>query len=84
MTTEGGRSVAVVTTDNLLKAPVSQDIHLLAGKTGYLPEAGYCFVGWFEQDGHEIITVVLGASDEDSRFTETKKLALWAYRTHTW
>lgn len=84
VTTAGGRSVAVTTTDNLLEAPVSADIHLLAGKTGYLPEAGYCFVGWFEQDGHEIITVVLGASDEDSRFTETKKLALWAYRTHTW
>lgn len=83
--TKEGRLVTVFTTNSLLtNETIGDNISMVAGKTGHVPEAGYCFVGWFSKDNHDIITVVLGAPDEDSRFTETKKLALWAYNAYTW
>lgn len=43
-------------------------------KTGYTPEAGYCFAGTAKQDGRRLITVVMGAHTSESRFEETEKL----------
>lgn len=81
--TENGKKVSVITTNELLEIP-SDNPHLLAGKTGHLTEAGYCFVGWFEKNGHTVITVVLGASEATDRFTETEKLVRWAYSAFSW
>ncbi|WP_337099454.1 D-alanyl-D-alanine carboxypeptidase family protein [Paenibacillus sp. YIM B09110] len=43
-------------------------------KTGYTPEAGYCFTGTAKQDGRRLITVVMGAATSESRFEETQQL----------
>jgi D-alanyl-D-alanine carboxypeptidase len=60
---------------------------LLAGgefygiKTGYTPAAGECFVGLTRINGHEVVTVVLGAGD---RFGATQTLANWISRNWQW
>ncbi|MDF2834445.1 MAG: peptidase [Paenibacillus sp.] len=43
-------------------------------KTGYTPSAGYCFTGTAKRDGKRLISVVMGAPDKETRFTETKLL----------
>lgn len=47
-------------------------------KTGTTDFAGACFVGFFEQDGHHFLTVILnaenGTKDPSTRFSETKRL----------
>ncbi|MCR2804832.1 D-alanyl-D-alanine carboxypeptidase family protein [Paenibacillus soyae] len=43
-------------------------------KTGYTPDAGYCFTGTAKRDGKRLISVVMGAESKDSRFVETMKL----------
>lgn len=43
-------------------------------KTGYTPSAGYCFTGTAKRDGKRLISVVMGAPDKETRFTETKVL----------
>ncbi len=83
-TTVAGDAKHVVTTDRLLTLPAAENVRIIAGKTGYLPEAGYCFVAQFEKDGKKITTVVLGASDEASRFAETEKMLEWAYESYEW
>jgi D-alanyl-D-alanine carboxypeptidase (penicillin-binding protein 5/6) len=50
-------------------------------KTGYTPAAGECFVGLTRINGHEVITVVLGAND---RFGTTQTLANWIERNWEW
>lgn len=57
-------------------------LNVLGLKTGHTELAGLCFVSVIENgNGNRIITVVL---DSPARFNETKKLALWAFRSHTW
>ncbi len=82
--TENGKEIKVITTNDILRAAGSKDHTMLAGKTGYLPQAGYCFVGWFEEDENRIITVVLGAPESEDRFTETEKLVKWAFQSFSW
>ncbi|GAB6927653.1 D-alanyl-D-alanine carboxypeptidase family protein [Paenibacillus sp. JCM 10914] len=43
-------------------------------KTGYTGSAGYCFTGTASRNGSRLITVVMGTSNPDQRFAETKKL----------
>ncbi len=83
-TTLDGRDKHIVSTNDLLRLPSIPSTTILAGKTGHLIEAGFCFVGWFEKNGHEIITVVLGTDDTAARFTETEKLVAWAYSSYHW
>ncbi len=83
-TTKEGSAKHVVTTDQLLKSDVPGGVTIVAGKTGYLPKAGYCFVGQFEKNGKKITTVVLGADTEEGRFNETKKLVDWAFKNYRW
>lgn len=44
-------------------------------KTGWTPEAGGCFVGLINLNGHYLISVVAQSSD---RFTDTAQLVNWA------
>lgn len=57
-------------------------LNLSGVKTGYTHLAGQCFVALGNtDDGHEVLTVMLGSSD---RFGETKKLLSWVYDAFTW
>lgn len=80
-----GFSVAAESTDILFTSILnSGDYRITGGKTGYIPEAGYCFITTVERDGDEIFLAVLGASSKEDRFADTKALALWAFETFTW
>tara|TARA_Y100000588_G_scaffold393012_1_gene507167 strand:- start:252 stop:1277 length:1026 start_codon:yes stop_codon:yes gene_type:complete len=43
-------------------------------KTGYTNRAGFCLVGTAERKDMSLISVVLGAPDEETRYIETRKL----------
>jgi D-alanyl-D-alanine carboxypeptidase len=74
----------VVSTDQLLGETISENIIMIGGKTGHLNEAGYCFAGVFEVNGHKIMTAVLGAPINDNRFSETLKILNWTKRAYLW
>lgn len=71
-----GRIIALQTTNQLLYSNQFYGI-----KTGYTLAAGECFVGLTRINGHEVITVVLGASD---RFGNTQALVNWIKSTWQW
>lgn len=81
-----GRRYTVTTTNELLGSFLNSDPYrILGGKTGYLPEAGYCFGSLFSEDSaHEIIVVVLGSYSKQARFQDAKALAAWAYKVFDW
>jgi len=84
--TKQGRQVTVKTTNWLLENyPNEEGVEIIGGKTGYTALAGYCFVGKFiDTFGNELISVVLGTPDKNSRFKETKNLVTWAYNNYIW
>jgi len=50
------------------------------GKTGYISSSGYCLaVRLADKPGGDITTVVLGSPSNGYRFSDTKKLAKWAF-----
>ena len=76
ITSTDGHTIDLNTTDNLLASGQFYGI-----KTGYTPAAGECFVGLTRIDGHEVVTVVLGAGD---RFAATQTMANWISRNWQW
>lgn len=86
ITGESGRIYNIESTNKLLTSFVNKDPYkLIVAKTGFLPEAGYCFGTIFSyQDQGEIIIVVLGAESDLSRFQDVKSLAVWAYDVFKW
>lgn len=81
-----GRQYTIGSTDELLLSYLNQEPYkILGGKTGYLPEAGYCLGTIFSQDQkNEIISVVLGSETKDGRFQDVKALAAWTYEVFDW
>jgi D-alanyl-D-alanine carboxypeptidase (penicillin-binding protein 5/6) len=49
-------------------------------KTGHTEAAGYCLVASAERDGMRLISVVMGASSEESRAIESQKLLTYGFR----
>lgn len=86
MKTISGRSVHLDPTNNLLTSYLNQDPYkIIVGKTGSLPEAGYC-MGQVTRhpEGQQIITVILGSDNHFGRFQELKALTAWAFDVFTW
>ena len=57
---------------------LNTEVNVLAGKTGYLEEAGYCLV--LKANGKEkgrLIVIVLNSPDSSSRFAEAQSLMYW-------
>ena len=77
--TQQGKPKVIYSTGQPL-ASQSPGLEFLGGKTGYLTDSGYCFVGLFAKDDQRIITVVLGAKDSEDRFVQTA-LMLEAYNS---
>lgn len=50
-------------------------------KTGHTSDAGYCFTGTAERNGMRLISVVMGASSDDARFMETRKLLDYGFNS---
>ncbi len=80
-----GFAVTVDSTDMLFDSIIdSGSFAITGGKTGFIPEAGYCFITTIDRDGDEIFVAVLGAHTKEDRFADTKALAMWAFETFTW
>ena len=53
-------------------------VEVIAGKTGYIDEAGYCLAALVQLEGGRTVSiVVLGASSNSGRFTEARRLVDW-------
>lgn len=72
-TTEQGRAVTVYSTGQPLASQL-QGFTYLGGKTGYLVDSGYCFVGLFAKGEQQVVTVILGADSQGARFSQTAEL----------
>lgn len=81
-----GRVYTAPTTDELLVTYLNQPPYkIVGGKTGYLPEAGYCLGSMIsENDGRQIVVVVLGSETKEGRFRDVKALAAWTYKVFEW
>ena len=83
--TKQGKSISVANTDDLLEVYPQDGINILGGKTGHTNIAGYCFTAKFKnEEGRELISVVLGDTGKYSRFKKTKELINWAYNNYIW
>ncbi|MFA6106837.1 MAG: serine hydrolase [Patescibacteria group bacterium] len=82
--TSQGKEKIILSTDQLLREKMEDGLEIAGGKTGFTEEAGYCFVGQFKKDGHELITVVLGAPTVEARFSETGGLVKWIFDSFKW
>lgn len=59
--------------------------YFLSGKTGYLDEAKYNFTSRVRnENGDEIITVVLGTDSDWVRWQETSELIDWVFANYQW
>ncbi len=84
--TPSGRAYALDNTNDLLTSFINRDPYrIVAAKTGFLPEAGYCLGALFSQNGtDEIIAVVLGSQSDAGRFQDVKAMAAWTYEVYEW
>ena len=83
--TQEGEKRIVDSTDMLLHVFPQNGIKIIGGKTGYIKMAGYCFTGKFiNQTDKEIVSVILGGVDKNSRFDQTKELVEWVYENYQW
>lgn len=56
-----------------------------AGKTGYIPEAGYNFAMQVaDADGNALNVVSLGAENNEARFYDVRHLTKWIFANYAW
>jgi serine-type D-Ala-D-Ala carboxypeptidase (penicillin-binding protein 5/6) len=67
---DGEKALQLTNTNKLLQ----QYDWVMGVKTGSTPNADHCLVASGTKDGREVISVVLGQTDSDLCFTESKKL----------
>lgn len=80
-----GRVVSIPSTNLLLTSALNRgEYQVTAGKTGYIPQAGYCLATAVEYEGHEVYIIVLGADDIEARFDDAIDLAGWTFHTFEW
>jgi D-alanyl-D-alanine endopeptidase (penicillin-binding protein 7) len=77
----GNNEITLRTTNDLIRDHAAD---IVAGKTGFTDAAGNCLATIAEQDGHQLLIVVLGAPDDTSRFTDTQALVEWTYSHYQW
>jgi D-alanyl-D-alanine carboxypeptidase (penicillin-binding protein 5/6) len=53
-------------------------------KTGYLEEAGHCFVAGSKINDNNIVSIVLDAGSTVLRFSDSRKLIDWARQNYNW
>ena len=51
-------------------------------KTGYTEKAGYCLVATADKDGTELLSVVMGLPDDQTRIQESIKLLDWGFANY--
>lgn len=81
--TEGGKLKELESTNELLNIN-NGDIVLKVGKTGYTDIAGYCFVAMFQRGDRDIISVILGAKNNNDRFEQAEKMSEWVFNNYNY
>jgi len=83
---KSGRTYTLHSTNLLLGSQLNKEPYtIVAGKTGSLPEAGFCFAQTTKnKDGDEIIAVVLHAETHFARFQDVKALTYWTFDNFLW
>lgn len=84
---EGKKRKHVWTTNWLLTnwIPNSFDKDVLSGKTGFIDQSGYNFVGRIPgQNNHVLRVVILGAATNEARFAEARDMSEWVFANHVW
>ncbi|MEK7580125.1 MAG: serine hydrolase [Patescibacteria group bacterium] len=73
------RTQYLTSTNKLLKSFLNFE----GAKTGFLEEAGYCFIGEINDRSkdNDIIAVLLGSPTDETRFQDAKSLFWWALKT---
>ncbi|MBI2551022.1 D-alanyl-D-alanine carboxypeptidase [Candidatus Uhrbacteria bacterium] len=86
LTTSRGRTIKLANTNELFSSFLDEEPYqILSGKTGYLPTAGYCLAAAVrEENGGDLIVVVLGAPGKDDRFFDAEALAAWSFDAYAW
>jgi len=86
VTTQAGRKVKIDSTNLLLTSALNQDpLRIIAGKTGSLPEAGYCLAQVTQNEaGKQVIVVGMGSTDHFSRFNDVRAVTEWVLGAFTW
>jgi D-alanyl-D-alanine endopeptidase (penicillin-binding protein 7) len=86
VTTEAGKVVNIDSTNLLLPTELNRDPYrIIAGKTGSLPEAGYCLAQVTQNaEGKQVIVVGMGSVDHFVRFTDVRVLTTWVFESFTW
>ena len=77
----------IINTDILINSFLNNERYgyeLVGGKTGALPEAGYCLTVELKNQNHPVIIVVLNSETIDDRFQDTKVLADWVFSNYQW
>lgn len=80
-----GYRVVIPSTNELLGSSfVAAGFSFVGGKTGFIPQAGYCFTGAFLHRGHRLYTTVLGSDTREHRFTDAANVTDWVTKVYTW
>jgi len=80
-TTLDGKNHKINSTNHLL----SGFLDIIAGKTGFIPDSGYCLVAEIEGDNDQrIVSVVLGSASNVDRFNDLKILSAWTLNNFVW
>jgi len=77
----------VSNTDILIKSFLNDPkcgYELIGGKTGFLPESGYCLGVQISKDKKGIVVVVLNSDSLENRFQDSKVLVDWVYENYKW
>jgi D-alanyl-D-alanine carboxypeptidase len=84
--TTAGRVIEIEPTNQLLTSYLNKDPYrVILGKTGSLPEAGFCLgMVTRKAEGQQVISVVLGSDTHPSRFQDVKALTAWAFEAFAW
>lgn len=85
---QGLGAVRIVKNTNrlLLSTLNNGDYKIIGGKTGYIEESDYNLIleTYNREKDKNIIVIILGSGDKNSRFSEAKKLIEWTYDNYMW
>lgn len=82
--TLGAITYTIPSTNELMGTFVAGEGVVAGGKTGYIPEAGYCLTARVMRGETGIDVVVLSSRTKEGRFTDLATGVAWAYETFAW
>lgn len=84
---DGRTAHKLETSNRLIKPDHPLFLDFVTGlKTGFTPDAGHCLVASGNRGGHEVVTVVLGTTEQTNEASakESRKLLQWVYDSYSW